>query len=76
LPSLSHRPQGKQTPLFHRRIFYALAIATRDDALLQTTRQYTWDAAVKYDPEISRLSTLHHLSKVRSFSLSLPLLTA
>ncbi|BGP48364.1 Superkiller protein 3 [Rhodotorula kratochvilovae] len=56
-------PQGKQTPLFHRRLFYAHAIATNDDALLQTTRQYTWNPAVKYDPELSRLSTLHHLSK-------------
>ncbi|GAA5931798.1 hypothetical protein JCM3775_000045 [Rhodotorula graminis] len=63
----SDMPQGKQTPLFHRRTFYALAIATRDTALLQTTRQYTWDAAVKYDPEISRLSTLHHLSKGDNF---------
>ncbi|GAA5824943.1 hypothetical protein JCM3770_006714 [Rhodotorula araucariae] len=56
-------PQGKETPLFHRRLFYAHAIASNDNALLQTTRQYTWNPAVKYDPELSRLSTLHHLSK-------------
>ncbi|GJN90635.1 hypothetical protein Rhopal_003647-T1 [Rhodotorula paludigena] len=56
-------PQGKQTPLFHRRLFYAYAIATNDRALLQTASVFDWNPAVKYDPEISRLSTLRYLNQ-------------
>ncbi|BGO99697.1 Superkiller protein 3 [Rhodotorula toruloides] len=56
-------PSGRQTPLFLRRAIYAYAIAANDTSLLQTTDSFTWNAAVKYDPDISHLSTLAKLAK-------------
>ncbi|GEM07171.1 antiviral protein SKI3 [Rhodotorula toruloides] len=56
-------PQGRQTPLFLRRAMYAYAIAANDASLLQTTDTFTWNAAVKYDSDISHLSMLAKLAK-------------
>ncbi|GAA5901092.1 hypothetical protein JCM6882_006114 [Rhodosporidiobolus microsporus] len=53
----------KTAPIFLKRVFQAIAIATNDTAILETSSKITLDADVKYDPGIARLNTLRHLAK-------------
>ncbi|GAA5820347.1 hypothetical protein JCM11251_005586 [Rhodosporidiobolus azoricus] len=53
----------KSAPLFLKRIFLAITIATNDTAILETSSKITLHADIKYDPGIARLNTLRHLAK-------------
>jgi hypothetical protein len=66
----SNRFVKTTSPLFLKRIVAAYAIVTHDTAILEATDKFLLDANVKYDPEIARLATLHHLQKVCFFLLS------
>jgi hypothetical protein len=65
------RSVQRKSPLFVKLALQALAIVTSDTAIMEVVaRVNTWDPAVKYDPDVTRLTSLQHLAKVRPRSRS------
>lgn len=57
--------------MFVKLALHAVAIVTQDTAILETVKRINnVDSSSRYDPDITRLTTLQYLAKVRGIAAS------